>query len=409
MPCLMASVSSLQPARSYRSVGPFSWLSVTDHLDPKYGGICAVVPELCDAVNRAGECRMSVGGFCPPQECVPELPGISTTRYPSGWRQWTSRSLLAKFAAHIRNSDGVHIHGIWREHCSLTAWYAREADRPYIISAHGMLDDWAVNNKRWKKALYAALVERRNCEGARCVHALTRAEAINYRSFGIRRPIAIVPNGITVPTSLSSRQFLEAHPHLKDRRIVLFLGRIHPKKGVDLVCRAWPSINRSHPDAHLVIAGPDFENSQSRIEAIVEDTGMRRHVTFTGMLRGSMKWSALASCDIFILPSHSEGLSVSVLEAMGAARPVVVTRQCNIPEVRNYSCGIEIEPRPKEIVDSVSALLSLNTSQLSALGRNGQLLVRNRFSWPTIGGQMTSLYRWAMGGPVPADVEFVEN
>lgn len=404
----MTPAASQIPAAMGTARAAGTWLGVTEHLDAKYGGVCSVVPELCMAVNRTGDYRMSLGGFCAADESLPQIPELDIMRFPSGWKNWANVFLLSQLRESIRLADGVHIHGIWREHCALASWFARKLDRPYILSAHGMLDGWAVRSKRLKKGLYAALIERRNCAGATCLHALTRAEAGDYRRFGLRGPIAIVPNGISVPSDISPRPFFDAYPHLKDRRIILFLGRVHPKKGVDLLCRALPAIRRANSDAHLVVAGPDCDGFQSQVEAMIAEAKMESHVTFTGMMRGDLKWSAFAACEAFILPSHSEGLSVAVLEAMGAGCPVIVTRQCNMPEVSERQCGMEIEPVEEEIAEAVTTFLDLPWERRHAMGINGEALVRERYLWPAIGAQMASLYRWASGAARPSNVEILE-
>ena len=271
-----------------------SMLNVTAHLDPSFGGICAVVPSLCSAVSRVSGARGSIAAFCDEQETLPTLADVNVDRYTLGPRQWvTSPAMRERLSDQVHAADGVHVHGLWREHCTVSAWLARKWDKPYIISAHGMLERWALANKSAKKALFSYLFERRNLSRAACLHALTQAEVSDYRRFGLETPVAVIPNGITIPAHPSSEVFLSAYPHLRDRRMVLFLGRIHYKKGIDLLCRAWPAIYRRWPDAHLVIAGPDFENTRAGIEKLVCESGAGQTVTFTGMLQAEMKWSAL--------------------------------------------------------------------------------------------------------------------
>ena len=116
------------------------------------------------------------------------------------------------------SADAFHIHGIWDMHCDAAASYAISSRKPYIISTHGMLQPWALGQKRLKKMIYALLVEKANLRGARCVRALTRTEARDYRDFGVKRPIAIVPNGVDVPAQFSSATFLAEHPELRGRQ-----------------------------------------------------------------------------------------------------------------------------------------------------------------------------------------------
>ncbi len=391
------------PAPESRRV---SLLNVTAHLDPSFGGICAVVPSLCSALSTGSGARVSIAAFCDQQEAMPALENVRVDRYPLGPTQWVRDSnIRRRLSDQVRDSDGIHIHGLWREHCTVAAWLARKWKKPYAVSAHGMLERWALANKGAKKALYSYLFERRNLAQAACLHALTQTEVTDYRRFGLKTPVAIVPNGITIPSHLSAEPFLTANPHLRDRRIVLFLGRIHYKKGVDLLCRAWPAIYRRWPDAHLVIAGPDFENTRVGIETLVKEMDVASSVTFTGMLDAEMKWSALHAAQIFVLPSHSEGLSVSVLEAMGIGVPVVVTEQCNIPEVRRYNCGLVVQPKTGELIEAIGHLLSLDRAAIERFGNAGRQLVRRSYSWETVARQMSQVYQWMLGGQLPSDVE----
>ena len=147
-----------------------------------------------------------------------------------------------------------------------------------------MLESWALKNKRLKKQIYAALFERRNLQGAACLHALTQAEAQDYRNFGLKNPIAVIPNGVEIPSAVSAEPFLAQFPALRGKQLVLFLGRIHFKKGLDILCRAWSKIFKNHPNTQLVLAGPDFENTQAEIQKLLQSLGAESQVTFTGML-----------------------------------------------------------------------------------------------------------------------------
>ena len=381
-------------------------LNVTAHLDPAFGGICAVVPSLCSAVRLRTGARVGLAAFCEPGETFPSIAGVPSRRYPLGGREWLRHaSARHNLSDQIRGADLVHIHGLWREHCTGSAWLARRWRKPYIVSAHGMLQTWALADKKLKKAVFSFVFERRNLARASCLHALTRAEVAEYRAFGIKAPVAIVPNGVDVPAVVSPEPFLNAFPQLRGRRLILYLGRIHYKKGVDLLCRAWAAMAGNWPDAHLVIAGPDFDNTRAGIERLVQERGIGQRVTFTGMLHGELKWSALEAAEFFMLPSHSEGLSVSVLEAMGRGLPVVVSEECNLPEVREHRCGLTIQPLEGQIREAMATLLSMHTAELKNLGNKGRQLIRQRYSWETVAAQMGEVYQWILTGRLPANVE----
>ena len=375
-------------------------------LDQKHGGPSACVPSLAGATSATGRYsdvlvdfysaggRSELADFTIPHLCLPWQP----------WRLMASYAACPELSSTVRNTDIVHVHGLWQAHSVAAARMSRRFGKPYIVSAHGMLDGWALRNKRWKKAPYSVLIERPNLAGAACLRALTAAEARNYRQFGVRSPIVIVPNGVEVPDHPSPRPFLEQFAGLRGMRLILFLGRVHYKKGLDILLRAWALVRARHSDAHLVIAGPDFEHTQAGLLQQVVLLDLQDSVTFTGMLNSELKWSALAACWAFVLPSYSEGFSVAVLEAMACGRPVIVTHQCNFPEVASWECGWQIEPDAAQLESALRECLRMPEADLARLGQNGRRLVGERYSWPTIGEQMVAVNDWLLGAALPAGV-----
>jgi glycosyltransferase involved in cell wall biosynthesis len=314
------------------------------------------------------------------------------------WEWIKDRNLRSAFSEVVKEADGVHIHGLWEQSTFAAATAARRHKRPYIVSAHGMLEKWALANRRVKKAIYSALVEKTNVLRATCLHALTRAEAQDYIAYGAKQPIAVIPNGVQVPKDISPVSFLQQFPDLKDKRLVLFLGRIHFKKGLDVLVDAWSSIAGDYPEAKLVLAGPDCEGTQEIIERAIRHASLESRVTFTGMLRGEMKWSALAAAECFVLPSYSEGLSVAVLEAMGSGLPVIVSHACNLPEIARRGAGWVIRPEVDSLTEALRQCLSSSWAANQQVGNNGRAFVSEEFSWPSVARRMSDLYAWVLGG-----------
>jgi len=389
-----------------------SALHVVRGLDPKLGGTSVAVPALAKCTRETGRMDAGLAVFRPagdggnaestglPESALHDIP-------------WNPRSPLQiikayqKLSSLIRMHDVVQIHGVWELHTAMAAHRAQVTNKPYMISAEGMLDSWALKNKRWKKAVYSALIERRNLRKSGCLRALTTREVDNYRAFGLPGPIAIIPNGVTAPKGLSSASFLERWPGLRGKRIVLFLGRIHYKKGLDILCRAWGPIARSSDDLHLVIAGPDFENTQIGIEKLIQEEGLSQSVTFTGMLNSSMKWSALSASTLFVLPSHSEGFSVAILEALAAAKPVVITKQCNFPGLEGRDFAAVIEPAVDQLQEALRAFLRIPAAGIERYGNAAREYVQQHYSWPSIGNAMADVNLWMLGGTAPSHVELI--
>ncbi len=398
-----------------RAGGKRGWVEVVPHLDSRYGGMSAAVPALGDHLSQQEQMDISLAGFClPGEETVPEgYRSEQLSYWPVSRKAWLldrvqGDKLHQQLRTLLAGAEGVHIHGLWEQSTAVAAATARQLGIPYIISAHGMLEPWALATKRLKKQVYAGLIERRNVAGAACLHALTRAEARHYVNFGAQCPIAVIPNGVELPDYAEEDLFLSRFPALRGHRLVLFMARLHPKKGLDLLLEAWADLASRFPGTRLVIAGPDAEGTQARLQSYVSQQGLNDSVVFTGMLRDAMKWSALAAAEIFVLPSYSEGLSVSVLEAMGMGVPVIVTDPCNMPEVAQSGAGLVIQPEASEVAAALHHLLSRTTDENAAMGQRGIELVQSSFTWPQVARKMAAVYRWVAGGTKPAFVEFVE-
>lgn len=371
-------------------------LNLLAHLDPAYGGLSASLPPLCASTAAAGGFPSSIAAFCDRREEF-EVADVRVSRLPSLLR----RAVISQLARLIEASDIVHIHGLWQHPTLLGAWLSRRAGKPYVISAHGMLEPWALRRGRWKKAIYSAITERKKLARAACLLALTADEVENYRAFGLENPVAVVPNGVAIPEATRDL-FLNSFPDLQGRRLVLYMGRIHHKKGPDVLVNAWASVARRFPETQLVVAGPDFQETEPRIKELAARQGIAERVSFPGLLRGDLKWSALAACTVFVLPSHSEGFSVAALEALASAKPVILSPHCHFPEVGKRRCGWIVAPQAEPVAQALTQALETPLGRLEEIGAAGQALVRERYSWDVVGRQMAEIYRWVLGGPKPS-------
>jgi glycosyltransferase involved in cell wall biosynthesis len=387
------------------------WLQVLSHVSPSFGGIANSVPCFARATETASTHACPIVGFCDPQELdqMPEDERAGVTVFPSQRLRWMlDRGLHKRLNDAVSGADGVHIHGLWETHCMLAAPVARARKRPYVISAHGMLDQWASRQKRLKKAVYAALIEMRTMKSAACLRALSRDEVNDYRRLGLTNPIAIVPSAVDEQPSADPDLFLRRYPKLNGKRIVLVMGRIHSKKGLPLLLRAWERAVKRE-DAHLVIAGPDSDGSRAHLEQLTNELKIRTSVTFTGILMGQRKAAALAAATLFVLPSYSEGFSIAVLEALAAGLPLLVTTACHIPEVATSHCGWVVEPAQGPIEQVLREFFNISENEAREMGRNGWELCRRRFQFSVVGAQMAQVYDWLQGGNRPSAVEIVRG
>ena len=296
--------------------------------------------------------------------------------------------------------DALHLHGIWN-HPSVAAlnWNRRNAGA-LVISPHGMLDPWALRNSRAKKTIAKWLFENANLRSAAVIRALCWAEADAIESLDLGVPIAVIPNGINLPAD----DFAPTEPPSSTRRTLLFLGRIHPKKGIAELIEAWTlAVAQSatiRDDWTLQIAGWDDGDHLQHLVRLAQERGLD-NVEFPGPLYGARKQDAYANCSAFILPSFSEGMPMTVLEAWSHRKPVLMTHACNIPEGFVAGGAYRVENDP----EALAAALTYHLDQPSALieaGERGRRLVEERFTWHRIVDQHIGLFTWLAGrGPRP--------
>ncbi len=311
--------------------------------------------------------------------------------------------------------DILSTHGLWK-YCSVASqrWH-RRTGRPYIVHPEGMLESWALQNAKWKKKIAALLYEDRHLRGATCLRALCEAEAQSIRSYGMRNPICVIPNGIDLPELVESSTLESESPVFRTfaqgRRIFLYLGRLHPKKNVANLVRAWKQILDSHPSTRaswvLAIAGWSQRGYEQELKHLAGDldtaaTPGLASIAFLGPRFGTEKNECYRGCDAFIMPSLSEGLPITVLEAWAHAKPVLMTLECNLPEGFAAGAALQIGTGPDEIAAGLKQVIEMSDDDRRAMGNRGRNLVETKFSWHRIGEQMCSVYEWVLGGgPLP--------
>ncbi|MCX6595974.1 MAG: glycosyltransferase [Acidobacteria bacterium] len=372
-------------------------LDVCSHVDPKYGGIVSSLPHFGAAMDAGGRYITHRAAFCRPGE-EKSAPHLTCWPYAHGaW--WRQPALQAQYGHRLSEASVVHIHGIWEAHCRVSAQAALRLNQPYLVSAHGMLDEWSLRQKALKKTLYLWLTERATLQRAACLRAVTRAELDNYRALGLTNPVAVIPNGISLPPRVTPELFLTRFPALRDRPLVLFLGRLHPKKGLFPLLQAWPDVG-PHTGAHLVIAGPDDAGTEAALEQQIRARKLESSVTLTGILVGDEKWSAFAASSLFALPSYSEGFSVALLEALGTGTPALISPGCYFDEVAHVGAGWLTEVTPSAIAAALVHALHAGEEALKIAGHRA-LALAQQYTWERVATQMADVYDWVGGGSRP--------
>ncbi len=310
---------------------------------------------------------------------------------------WTSYSNgMSKFLQeNVARFDLIHVHEIWH-HAGYAAYRAAKKNEiPFVLTPHGELGEWHLSHKAMKKRIYMTLILDRILRNADAIHAITPAEKDRIAELGYNTPVTVAPNGIH-PDHFDDlpdpSDFLNRFPALKRKRVILYLGRLNPTKGLDILARGFSDIARRFPDAVLLMVGPDEEGGRQVMESILTSEGVLDRTIFTGMLTGEDKLAALSGADIFVLPSYSEGFSIAVLEAMAARLPVVISEGCNFPEVAENDAGFVVEAKDEPVAEAISALLS-DPDLRARMGENGRNLVTERYTWQATASKIADLYR----------------
>jgi len=300
-----------------------------------------------------------------------------------------------------RPIDLLHLHGLWM-YCSVASrrWAVRSG-RPCLISPHGMLDAWALANSGWKKWIARRLFEDSNLRGATCLHALCEPEREAIRNCGVTGPICMIPNAVDpapeiIPAPADWRRALQPQAS-----VLLYLGRLHPKKRVLELIQAWHLAGPPNPSAaqgwHLVIAGPGPADYVQLLQDCIAQLGLAGRVHLIGPQYGAAKQATLAAADAFVLPSISEGMPNAVLEAWAWSLPTLLTPHCNLPEGFAVGAALRIEPEPAGIAAGLRVLFTLSAEKRRTMGRHGRDLVGTRFTWTRVAGAFDSVYRWLLG------------
>jgi poly(glycerol-phosphate) alpha-glucosyltransferase len=284
--------------------------------------------------------------------------------------------------------------------------WASLARRQYLVSPVGMLDSWALKNSAFKKRVATWLFERRNLLGAACLHALSEEEAAAIRAFGLRNPVCVIPNGVDVPVGRPTGDPSWARQIPPGVKVLLFLGRLHPKKGLSALLHGWAAVQHPRRDHwRLVIIGWGQGRHETELHRLVSELGLSEQVRFFGPQFGQEKAATLARADAFVLPSFSEGLPVAVLEAWAHGLPVLMTPQCNLSEGFEIGAALRVEPEAGSLANGLEELFGMRESDRLAVGERGRRLVEARFSWPKIASEMRQVYEWMLGARAkPASV-----
>ncbi len=330
---------------------------------------------------------------------APDNDGPVRIRYFKRQTRFYTVSLpLARWlASNVHEFDVVHIHALFSFPSVPAAHYAASNNVPYVVRPLGTLGTWSLENRRpVLKRASIALIERRILDGAAAVHFTSEMERDEARRLGCGERGTVIPLGIDCTRFGDlppAGRFLSCHPELAGRRIVLYLSRIDPKKGLDVLLPAFAAIHREHPELALVLAGEGESRFVYNLEALAESLGIGGDVVWTGFLRDDDKLAALSAASLFVLPSYSENFGIALVEAMAAGLPVIVCDGVAIAkEIKEYGAGIVVSCDSASLTGGLRIVLQ-DSETAREMGLKGQKLATERFSADTMVQSINQLYR----------------
>lgn len=379
-------------------------LMVTPAIGEIYGGPSKSVVELVSALGQQGLEIDLIATSANGSESldVPLNTWISEKfyriRYFPYWKiqdYKISFSITCWLFNYVSNYDIVHTNAIF-SYVNLPAYWACRWHRvPYVIAPRGMLAPWALSYKSSKKRIYYNFLEKPALNSASTIQVLAHAEERGIELLGLKSPCVVIPNGIHrqdfeyLPTP---EIFYRKFPELYNLTLILFLGRIDPKKGLDLLALAFAKVRSQFPQTHLIVAGPDNINFLPTVQNYFAQAGCLDAVTFTGMLTGKLKYSALSAAQVYVSPSYSEGFSMSVLEAMAAGLPCVITTGCNFPEAAATRSAHVVNIDAEEIANALIQCLK-NPKAAKKMGDLARSFILKEYSWEQISWKTINLYK----------------
>ncbi|REJ64474.1 MAG: glycosyltransferase [Planctomycetota bacterium] len=367
-------------------------------LDASSGGPSRSVPRLASIVAEKGGGEASLlfqnrGG---PRA---DVEASAAQHIPlTGMSPWNGRASVnaALSALHReRPIDVIHSHGIWSLVNHWACRFARRHAIATVISPRGMLDRWCLRHKRIKKVLAMAAYQRGDLASADCLHATASHEAHAARELGLTTPCAIVPNGVDFDLDAESGSTAPAR-----KKAVLFLGRLHPQKGLANLVHAWSQVEPS--GWRCVIAGPDEVGHLAELKRLVAERGLADKFEFVGEVAGKEKGDLLRTCSLLVLPSYSENFGIAAAEALAHGLPVITTKGSPWRQVAEEDCGWWIDVGSEPLARALREATRESDAVLRDKGRRGQQLIEREFTWPSVAERMNRLYRWLLHqGPTP--------
>lgn len=369
---------------------------VVSGMENEAAGTTYCVRRLCQTLAARGTSVtiLSVGD-CSARKSEPLEMSVyprTAKRVPAVGGLLFSKGLSKAIATEAEGGSILHNHGLWRMPNVYVGRAAAKARVPLVVSPHGMLGAGALKFSWRKKQLFSIIAQKPALAAAKCFHATSRQELEDIRAFGLHAPVAIIPNGIDIPPAESLRRDeRSAAP-----RTVLYLGRVHPKKGIDRLLHAWSKVADHRPEWRLRVIGPSEGGHDRELEALSASLGLRS-VEFHPGLFGEEKDAAYRQADLFVLPTLDENFGMVVAEALANGTPVISTRGAPWAGLETHGCGWWIDHGVEPLVRCLELAMSMPREALRSMGAKGREWMARDFSWEHVADDMLDVYRWCAG------------
>lgn len=375
-------------------------LHVIDSIDPASGGPAEALRQFSQIYQGAGH-EIHVATLDAPDvsdRCVFPAP-VFALGPGRGIYGYTPRA-LPWFKEHVSGYDIVFINSIW-QYNALAAYRSLSGSSiPYGVFAHGMLDPYFKRNfplKHVKKSIYWHLSLQSILVNANAVLFTCEEEKVLARqSFSRYRVREQVLNfgifGPDVDLAGAAEEFLDRWPLLRGKRLAISMGRLHPKKGIDLLIEAYAASLARNPEWELVIAGPDQVGERLKLQALATQLGVAGRITWTGMLSGSLKWGGLAAAEVFVLPSHQENFGIVVTEALACGLPVIISDKVNIwREISDHQAGLVCKDTIPSAHAALSQWNSLSLEDIKVMRMHSRKCFDECFNYDVVAGKILEI------------------
>jgi glycosyltransferase involved in cell wall biosynthesis len=293
----------------------------------------------------------------------------------------------------------VHDHGIWLPNNHAIASASRHFKIPRIVSVHGMLEPWAWQHKAWKKRIAWHIFQKSDLERAHTLHSTSNLETFHIQQFLPKQTVVTIPLGVDIPTINYNSSTKNKDKHQKT---LLFLSRIHPKKGIENLIYAFNKISFKE-NWQLIIAGTTEDKKYlNYLKSLVLDVNLQKSVEFIGAVQGIEKLKTLESADLFVLPTFSENFGIVVAEALAAGIPVITTKSAPWQDLITHDCGWWIDVGISPLVEALQQAISLSSLERQAMGQRGRQLIEKSYTWQQTAKKLMEVYEAILNDrPIP--------